>query len=60
VIVFKHEKDFMRTFDLSIFHNLIFTKFVDKARKDGVSDVEKELKGQNYAKAIEEYFDFED
>jgi hypothetical protein len=44
VIIFKHEKDFLRTFDLGIFHQKIYTKFIARNRKDGLSEVEKELR----------------
>lgn len=60
MIIFKHEKDFLRTFDLGIFHKKIYTKFLDKNRKDALSEVEKELRAQSYSHAIEEFFNFEE
>lgn len=59
VLIFKHENDFFRTFDLNIFCEKIFAKFVDKNRQDGAEEeVSKQLKSENYLRAIEQYFDF--
>jgi hypothetical protein len=60
VIIFKHEKDFLRTFDLGILHKKIYTKFIDKNRREGLSEAEKELRAISYTNAIEEFFNFEE
>lgn len=61
VLIFKHENDFFRTFDLNIFCEKLFAKFVDKNRQDGVeAEVSKQLKSDSYVRSIEEYFDFND
>lgn len=54
-MVFKHEKDFLRTFDLGIFQSSLFTRFVPSYRLK--SDAEKEVIFQNYLKSIEEDID---
>ena len=59
VVVFKHENDFFRTFDLNIFCEKIFSRFVDKNREEGPEqEVSKQLKSENYIRSIEQYFDF--
>lgn len=54
VLIFKHEKDFFRTFDLNIFCEKIFSTFVSKNRQEGAEEeVSKQLKSENYLRAIE-------
>lgn len=55
VIVFKHESDFLRTFDLEMFHQKVFELFIPEFM--GASEVEKKRIFEQYMESIKDDID---
>ena len=56
MVIYKHEKDFLRTFDLEYFQKQLFDQFLPAYRNK--SEVEKKAVFEQYMRAIEQDIDY--